>query len=198
MLKFAKTLTALSIIGALTGCAVGTGTVLKADSVTLSPDESVVVLGVKSPGFRVMLFPVSVENERFTVSPFDSAVVNGSPTHGYVVAKVKAGQMLGLTRIVAPDADALLGGIFSPCGDNRGLIFEAPRAGRVVYLTDVEYARNGSRLEIRYSSEWDRAQSHMKQHFSSLAAPLEKHEFHLMNGARSCESALTIPVYITR
>jgi hypothetical protein len=196
MRKFLKILAAFSIIGTLAGCAVGTTAVLKGDSATPSPDEAVVVLGIKSPGFRVMLFPVSVKEGRFSVGPFDNAVVNGSSTDGYLVAKVMGGQMLGLTRIVAPDADAILGGIFSTCGDNRGLVFEAPGAGQVVYLTDVEYVRNGRRLEVRYTSEMERAQNYMEQRFSSIAGKLKKHEFQLIKGEGSCD--FTIPIYIGR
>lgn len=104
--------------------------------------------------------------------------------------------MLGLTRIVAPDADAILGGIFSTCGDNRALVFEAPGAGQVVYLTDVEYVRNGRRLEVWYTSEMEQAQNYMERRFSGIAGKLQKHEFQLIKGEGSCD--LTIPIFIGR
>ena len=156
-------------------------------------------MGVKSPGFRVMLFPVSVKEGKFSVSPFDNAVVNGLPTDGYLVAKVKAGQMFGVTRIVAPKGAALLGDMFSPCDNNRGLVFEAPRAGQVVYLTDVEYVRDGNRLEVRYTNEMERAQGYMTQRYSRMAGNLNKQEFQLMDATKSCgPTTITIPVYIRR
>lgn len=199
MLKLLKILATLFIVGGVTGCAVGTTSVFKGDVVPLSPDEAVVVFGVKSPGFRVMLFPVSVKEGQFSVSPFDNAVVNGFPTDGYLVAKVKAGQMFGVARVVAPKGTALLGDIFSPCGNNRGLVFQAPRAGQVVYLTDVEYLRDGNRLEVRYTNELERAERYMKQRYSSMAGNLSKHEFQLMDATKSCgPTTITIPVYVGR
>lgn len=187
----------MAAIASTAGCAVGTSSVLHHGSASLDADESIVVLGVKSPGYRVMFFPVTVKDGRFTANLLDNAVVNGTPTDGYLVSKVKAGQLLGLTRVIPPKANALTPEIFRPCGDGTGLVFEAPQAGKVGYLTDVEYLRIGNRLDVRYSEDAERAQAYVQGHFSGLPGPLQGHTIQFLNAAASCDPVL-LQIYVKR
>lgn len=195
--RIIRALASLAVIAGAAGCAVGTNSVLKQGPTSLAPDESIVVLGVKPPGYRVQLFPVSVKEGRFTANLLDNAVVNGIPTDGYLVSKVKAGQLLGLTRIIPPKTNALTPEIFRPCGDGTGLVFEAPQAGKVGYLTDVEYVRIGNRLEVRYTEDTERAQAYLRAQFSGLPGPVQRHSIQFLNAAASCDPVL-LQIYMKR
>lgn len=192
----------LNILGILTaaimlwGC--GTAGVLQPGAMPPALDESIVVIGVKSPGFKVQIFPVHVNGDEFRPDAFGNAVVNGSPTDGYLVAKVKGGQTLGVNRVIAPKGESFVGDAFSPCKGNRGLIFEVPRGGLVVYITDVEYVRYSNRLEVRYSNELNRAKKYVKEKFPTLTTDINKLEIRLLNSTSPCERDIVIPIFIRK
>src|SRR5687768_7023313 len=103
----------------LTGC--GTTAALGPDASGPAADESVIVLGVQPANYRVMLFPGTISAGKFWQDTWSGAAINGVPKDGYIVAKAKAGQVLGLVSVQATKDGGHFGPAFNACGGRPAL-----------------------------------------------------------------------------
>jgi hypothetical protein len=158
-------------------------------------DEAVVVLGIKPEYFKVLFFPGDEKSGVFVQNPWRGAVINGLPTNGYIVAKVKADELIGLTMISNTN-EGLLGKAYSPCGGARGLVLRVPRA-QLIYLGDIEYTAQGSQIGVHYGDDLSAAEQFLRTHFPDIKGDLLRAEARAMPVAKSCSGGTTyVPIYI--
>ncbi|MCM5680505.1 hypothetical protein M8A51_13300 [Schlegelella sp. S2-27] len=179
----------------LTGC--GTTAALDPDASGPAEDESVIVLGVQPANYRVMLFPGTVSAGKFTQDTWSGAAINGVPKDGYIVAKAKAGQVLGLVSVQATKDGGHFGTAFNACGGRPALTFEVPKS-KVLYLVDVEYVPHAVSLFVHYTHRFAAAEHHLRTRFPRIQGPMQQHAFQALPTTASCGGTVTIPVYIGR
>lgn len=133
------------------------------------PTESIIIFGVKPENARLSLYPGEVIEGKFKQNWFldTQAKVHDTPQDGYVTAKVKAGQALGMTTVQMSIGGGLWGPIFSFCGNPKLLVFEVP-AGKVAYAADIEFVQLGNALRPRFSRDLDAARQHFKQNHPNI------------------------------
>jgi len=85
--------------GLLAACAAPLGR----DAIGPNANESIIVLGVPSPNYRVSVYPGKIVEGKFIQSQTRGAVVAGQAPGGYLVARASAGDVLAVSRIVAVD-----------------------------------------------------------------------------------------------
>jgi len=187
----------LIALAALSGC--GTSAILERGAQNPSAEESVIMIGLNSPDYRVMFFPGELSKGAFRQSLIEGAAINGVARDGYVVAKARAGQVLGLTTVTAPKGDRLFfGPSFSACGAQQTLVFEVPKA-QVIYLTDIAYEARAERLSFSFQNRLSKAQEYLRSSFPDIRAELRQHEYQVVATTRSCQGNTTvIPIYIRR
>ena len=190
-------LTFCALLSLLSGC--GTSAILDRNARAPEEDESIVVFKVSPANYRVGFFPGTVENGSFSQSRLFGAAINGVPKDGYIVAKAKAGQALGLTSLLVYREDGASGATnFEACGGTRALVFEVPRS-RVVYLTDIEYERTGNRVAVRYKQNLEGAIAHVRANYPGIGRDLQPLEFQILPTARGCSAGMVIiPIYVGR
>jgi hypothetical protein len=195
-MKILKLLAGLLVAATLIGC--GTTAVLQpGSSVVPSADESVIVIGL-NPLYTIHLNPGEKVDGGFKPSAIAGAVVNGKSTNGYIVARVRPGQVLGLTSVFKENEGGFGTKAFTACGA-RALVFEVPRARSVYYLTDIEYAPVGNRLNVRYHRRLAAAEDYLRTIYPNLRGDMEQLEFEYLPALGGCGGGtVTIPIYIGR
>jgi hypothetical protein len=178
------------------GCATTWGQ-LKGDAASPAGDESIFIIGVAPPNHRLFIFSGNVVDGKFEVGSFSPAVVLASAKDGYVVAKVKGGEVLGIADVeVVQNESQSYGTHYFTCDSVETMVFEVPR-GRVIYLADIRFQAQGTRLASRYEVRVDQAAAHMRSNFPNVKAPVEQHPYKMLPMPRKCTGpTLTIPIYV--
>lgn len=192
MKKIAPALLALALVGC------GTTAVLEPGSTkTIEPDESLIVLGV-NPGYRVVVFPGEIVGGQFKQGGFSQAVINGAATDGYVVAKARAGQVLGLTSVSA-QGEGLFGRAYTACGGARVPVFHVPK-GQILYLADIRYEPSGGRsLNIRYEDRFEAAAAFVRKQYPQFQGTMQRTRVEALPMAGICQpNIIYIPIYVGR
>jgi hypothetical protein len=160
-------LLAIAVVAALlVGC--GTSAILPKNFSGPSPDESVIVLGVKPDGARLHIHEGSLAPGGVTVRRgIGTAVINGVAQDGYLIAKAKAGQLLVVSQVFPR-----FGRSFNACAGTRSLAFEVP-AGQVVYVSDLEFGERDNQLWVRYVDRFAEAKAHVRTNYPRLAQDLQ-------------------------
>lgn len=160
--------------------------------------EAIIVVGVNSPDYRLLLVDGTFEGEKFEESG-GAPVINAAAEGGYVVARAKAGQVLGLTAVIEKKSGSAFATSFFACGGKPALAFEVP-SGQVVYLADVAFQRSGNALQVLYSERSDAAARYVKANFPSLGMNMQTAHARLAPTATKClqPQTLTIPIYVPR
>jgi hypothetical protein len=178
----------------LTAC--GTTVLTENDAPGPMQDEALVVIGVRSPGYRIMLFPGEVVQGKFRQNILSGAVLSGVAKDGYVVARLKSGQTVGLSRIAAPKGDRILYEFFNPCGEQKTLVFEVPKA-QVVYLADVTDKKESTHLAVQYQAFLPAAQAYMRDNFRRVLQEVKQQEIQFLPTTQGCNSTpIVIPIYL--
>jgi hypothetical protein len=187
----------LFLVAALTACT-STSRLEKGDT-ALSENESVVILGVSPPRYRVMIFPGSIKDHdgNFYKSVFKNAVFVGPPEDGFVVAKVSTGDTLALTDVTAVNDKNIATGRFEACGGIRTIVFNAPsRGGKVLYLGDVHYEMADKKLSVKYTSHLDAAKRYIKSNYPALGDRVEQWNYKIHPVGELCSQTVRIPIYV--
>jgi hypothetical protein len=196
-MRIPKLLAGLALAALLAGC--GTSSVLRPDAAQKASDsESIIVFGI-NPNYTIHLAPGEKLPEGFKQSALLGAVVNGESTDGYLVAKVKPGQLLGLVSVYKKQEGNAFGTQgFTACG-NRALVLQVPRAGGMYYVTDITYVTSGSRLNVRYAKRMALAAEYMRTKYPQMRGELEQLDFEFLPSLGGCGGGtVTIPIYIGR
>jgi hypothetical protein len=187
---------ALSATALLSACA-SRGEI---DPATAAPSdsESVVVLGVRPGSIRVGFFPGSVEDNQFQAGLFRNAAFIGASSGGFFVAKAKAGDTLGLTRLVVEGNGSLLYPIYEPCGGQKVMTFQVPK-GKVVYLGSIDLSASRGQIGYAYAAELELARQYMDEKYPVLKGRVEMLEPHWFPAGKGCgPTTLAIPVLVGR
>ncbi len=166
-----RRLAILALFGALlSDC--GTSAILKNDAEGPGPDESVLVVGIKTRPNGPELYGMHFIEATYSGETVDFGretafpVISGKGRDGYLVAKAKAGQVLVLARIFATTKMGKLESYLAYCRV-RVMVAEVPK-GQVVYLGDIELAEGDRQLLVRYGDDLVSAQKHMRTNYPRL------------------------------
>lgn len=193
-LEMIKNIVFCSFLGLLiAGCK--TAGLIDASASAPSGNESVLIIGVKPPDHRILLFPGSIKGGAFYKNQWLKAALAGHPTDGYVVGKVKAGSIIAITMVSVQEPGSILGkGNFVPCQGAKTMVFRVP-SGKVAYLGSIEYKFGYKKLDIRYTNELALAQQYTDSHFPALKGKVEHISPQFMDTTESCHTTVFIPIY---
>jgi hypothetical protein len=176
------------------------GTVAKLDPSAALPteEESIFILGVNPANFEVYIFPGEVRNGKFHKSSWRSAAAYGAPSQGYLVGKVKAGDILAITMVRYTNPDNIWAGRnFVPCNQVPTMVFKVPQ-GKVVYLGTVDYQVGRKSITIRYGNDIHAAQQYVAKTYPALQGELGPFSPEFMPMAGECSSDVYLPLYLKR
>jgi len=161
--------------------------------------DSVVVLGVSPPNHRIQLFAGDVKDGVWHQHLLGVASFFGAAENGYVLTKVGSDKTLAIALIViVADEKKILGDMYTPCGDARTVVFKVP-PGKVLYLSDFEFAQEGNRLVFKFGPDLARARSFVDANYPSLEGRLEQGAFELMPTSTACGTGTVyVPIFIPR
>jgi hypothetical protein len=190
-----KVVSGCALIALLTGC--GRSAVLHASDPAPTNNEAIVVMGVKPAGYEVRFYTGAEMDGRFAQDILRGPVISGMPTDGYLVARAKPGDLLGLTTIIAEGGNPL-GSYknYHACGEYKAAVVKVPDAA-VVYLGHFEYSLLGDRMDIRSSSDVQAARKYLQDQYPQIKSELREGDVKVMLTQRSCAPTL-IPIYIPR
>jgi hypothetical protein len=163
------------MLSSLSGC-ITMSNLPRTEAGPTSSDETIVVLGVQ-PRYRVALSKGTANGESWSLDQLSLATTNSFPENGYIVVKVPSrtgSDTYGISQIL-PEG---IGGFvprYVPCNGQGIITFDAP-AGKVVYVGDIEYARDGDKLRYIYSSNPEQARRFVAEQYPALSTRLELHK----------------------
>lgn len=194
-MSFIKWTVAIALVVFVAGC--GTTAIIDRNAPGPAADESIIVFGLKPERTRVMFFPGTKTGNQFLQNEWLGAVINGIPQDGYVVAKVKAGQVLGLTHVIM-NGDGITGQPYNACGGTRAPTFEVP-GGQTLYMADIEYVPEGNRLSVRYNNMFQAAKEYLYANYPNIKGDLRPLVWEPLTTAAPCKATpVVIPIYIGR
>jgi len=180
----------------LSGC--GTMAIVDKSASPPGPDESILVFRVSPDKFKLIFFPGSIDQGSFRQDPFLSAVINGVATDGYLVARVKVGQTVGLmTTIDTKPASLFENPANNLCGGTLVPVFEVPKA-KVAYVADIEISRTGREIALAYSFNLEQAAAHVRANYPNLSKDVHALPIQVIPTARCPPAVLLIPVPVSR
>lgn len=181
----------LALCVLVVGCAPITGVL--DEKVEVRPGESIFVLGITPRNYYVVVTRTEVEGgvqlkPGFEyVSASGSANVVGRPTDGFVMWKGGTNQLFHIVRAkFLEHEDHGLGPEVLPCGDVTTRVYSAA-GGKVVYLGDVQFSRDGSSFKESFSDRFEAAQLYMDQRFPQLRGQLVRGASQVVKTRRPCE-----------
>jgi hypothetical protein len=195
-----RKITSLWVMAALLSGCVTLSTLDTSATIDNAGDESIVVIGVR-PEYMISLqngplsngefHPRTVMSEHFLIA---------SPKGNYLVAKIKAnspGEAVGVVGVTASNSLWFNPAKFKPC-NSFSPVFTVPR-GKVIYIGDVSYAMNGSKLDLQTSQDFASAREFVDNNYPNLKGLLSEAPFDMLRVVGvSCFSTQFIPIYIPR
>ena len=171
------------------GCAPMTGVL--DEKVEVRPGESIFVLGITPRNYYVVVTRTEVEGgvqqRRQFESAYGFANVVGRPTDGFVMWKGGTNQLFHIVRAkFLEHEDHGLGPEVLPCGDVTTRVYSAA-GGKVVYLGDVQFSREGSSFKETFGDRFEAAQLYMDQRFQQLRGQLVRGASQVVKTWRPCE-----------
>lgn len=186
---------AVAMTGLLSGC---TSFRAVEKNTTVSPGETLFVLGVSPENYRVKVFPGTVKDGVFREDTLGLAAVYGGPDNGYVVGKAHKGDVLAITMVRRlKDTADVLGQDFVPCAGYKTMVFTVPDQP-VVYLGDVSYttAQNGRGLAIRYTDNLEAVTAYLAKNYPNLPSAPVPAAYDLRPAKLSCTTTVVVPIYV--
>lgn len=154
----------------LSGC--GTYGVLNRTSNFDPKSESIFVIGISPENFWIETLGGEIEGGTFKFH-WNGSAVQGWPTDGYLVGKVKGGELMAITKIdKVKQNSAFKGKQYVPCAGVKTLTFKAP-VGKVLYITDIHYSLVNEKLSIEYKRGFEAAKLFIDEHYPNLRGKLE-------------------------
>lgn len=161
------------IISALiSGCALRPVGVIDNQSNAPSNAEAIVVHGMKQPEFRYVFVKGKIENGMFEQTKHVGVLID-SPANGYLVGKLKSGDVVALIQAGRTEKQGNGPNSFRLGCGMPVRVFTVP-GGKVSYLGDatVSIIQN-SELRIAYSDNFQDAKSYIDARFPALKDHLE-------------------------
>jgi hypothetical protein len=147
--------------------------------------EAYVVFGVKPDGFVVELTKGRLTRHGGGKGFFTwgSAIRSAAAQHDYVVLRIPADTVVGLTRLRRGQEYKW---IYYFCSTDFVPVFEVP-PGKVVYLGDLAFTWPENRAPwYTFALDLDAARAHVDANYPELRGRLELDEFASMRTTRSC------------
>lgn len=153
------------------GCAAPPIGVVDTQAPAPSTSESVLVQGVKPSNYRVAFVKGKISGGKFEQTKAVGVLV-GSPSQGYLVGKVQAGDVIAITLFNRPRDERRLRVNFDLCGKDV-LVFTVPE-GKVAYLGDISIEETGENsFNVNFSSDVKAATEHIDTYYPALKGGLE-------------------------
>jgi hypothetical protein len=150
-----------------------------------SVNESIIVIGTKPEYAKVIIFEGVIKNGIFRQAFNEAATIADVPENGYLIAKATAGKTLAITVINDTKTSDFFSHYFI-CGETKTVAFDVP-AGKVIYITDLEYPLESKGKNIVYIDNFTGAQKYIDSNFINLKNSLEKHNVNYIPTAKPCE-----------
>ncbi len=180
----------------LSGC--GTMAIVDKSSGAPGADESVLVFRVNPDKYKLLFFPGKVDQGQFRQDPFLGAVINSVATDGYLVARVKAGQTVGLMIAVDTQPDNFFtNSAVNFCGGTLIPVIEVPRA-KVVYVTDILIARAERGLSLTYTSQLESAAAHIQSNYPNLGKDIQALPMQVIPTVSCNPNLIMLPIPVRR
>ncbi|MEJ0044017.1 MAG: hypothetical protein WDM81_18180 [Rhizomicrobium sp.] len=137
-----------------------------------SGQDSYVVLGVAPADMNLQIVNGRLRKGVFSAGLFRLTELSYKPDDGgYVVMKVPGNADYAVVSAVSTIwRQSFLGEKYVPSGA-KTLVFEAP-AGKVVYVTSLQYRRGAGRLDVTPTQDLERARAYLHDHYPALAGRL--------------------------
>ena len=136
--------------------------------------ESIFVIGVSPENFWIELLGGEIKSGGFQFH-WNGSAVQGWPTDGYLVGKVKGGELMAITKIDnVKKNSAFKGKQYVPCARKKTLTFKAP-VGKILYITDINYSVDGDELSIEYENGFGSAKQFLDKNYPKLKDKMEPH-----------------------
>lgn len=189
----------LTIATALVGCtSLGR---LERDHPPPDQSETVYVLGLSPENYRVFIFPGEIKEETYHQNLWVAASYYGGSVDGYIIAKAKAGDTLGITAISSHSTDnSLLGRNFLACGDQKTITFTATPGG-VIYLGDVIFSEAEDKLEYFLRNNFAAAKRNLESKHPRLGSLLTQQDYTLHRTNNVCQKDkyfIYVPVHLPK
>lgn len=162
---------------------------------TISPESdvemtesSVVVIGMKQPGFYLSIWPVDFSGGMVYRKPYDGISIWGQAANGYVVGKVEPGRYYALLQIILDsgyfgNADKRPNWV--ACGGISTLTFEV-EPGKVIYIADVEFQSAKDGEQPKFSADYYSAKIFMNKNYPELTDKMIEGTAYLMPSREHC------------
>lgn len=160
-------------------------------------NESIFILGISPSLYRISVFPGELVENKFKQNSFSPAAVHGIPENGFLIGKAAEGEVLAIMNIGALNTkdDVLFVPQFRPCEGARAMTFTVP-GGKVIYVGNVEYQRDGSRLRPIYSQDLESATKYIDANYPNLRGKVELWKYELIPALGSCTQTVHVPIYL--
>jgi len=160
---------------------------------SVATDETVFVIGVQ-PSLSLTLVQGKIQNGKFDPINGAGGYAN-DPEEGYMITKVKPGEVLGLTQV------HILRGTLHPryiaCEDKKSMVFNVPK-GKIIYLANIQYTENRSGVSLEYLDKYNEATEYVNREYPALRKRLVKWKYELLPVDDSCTETIYIPMPISR
>lgn len=164
----------------LGGCSHG---LIEPNTAAPTSTDAFFIMGVSNEDTRVGISAGTVDERSFTATN-DVSILSknlafeGVVHNGYIVGKVPADTPLGLVFLQTDD-----NALYSPCmltDLSNTLVFNA-KAGKVIYIADIEMVRYYQKLKPNYRSDIQRARAFLSSHYPNLAGSLEPGTYRMLH-----------------
>lgn len=181
----------------LSGCAT-LSTLDTSATIDPSGDESVVVMGVR-PEYMIALQGGPLTNSEFHPRTVITAhFLIAPPKDNYLVAKIKTpppGEAIGIVGVTASNSLWFNPPQYKPC-NSFSPVFTVPR-GKVIYIGDVYYTKNGSKMNLQTSQDFVSAREFFDKNYPNMKGMLSEAPFDMVRVVGvSCFNTQFIPIYI--
>ncbi len=170
MLRPTAFLACLAALG-LAGCGVAFDNLRQDAVLDDASGDAIVVIGVQ-PRYRVAIARGLIADGQVAIG--GAASINAYPEGGYIVGRLKAATFPSEYHIqlILPEGIGGFVPMYAPCGHESVASFAAP-AGKVIYVGDVTFEREGAGMRLRYDEDFAAARAFMQRTYPALAPKLE-------------------------
>ncbi|MBI3675082.1 MAG: hypothetical protein HY243_00495 [Proteobacteria bacterium] len=143
-----------------------------------SDKDAYIIIGIRPENAKVLIVRGTNEDGQFSVDGWAKPTFVDYPNDGYIVAKAKPGDYVGIDWVFwGHSKGSFWGTIFYNCKGSKTLVFTVP-AGKVVYLTDVYFTPNGYGASVKFgASDIETVRAYLMTHYPSLADKVEQGQY---------------------
>lgn len=165
---------------------------------TLSPEDSIFVIGSTPNHFRIWVSHADMVEKDGAITVKQDVigipVLVANPERGFLVGRVRGGATLMISGVRMVRENETFGQGFTACGDSRAMVFTAP-AGKVVYVGHATFSAEGAKLFARYRDDFEAARKHIDDNYPNLRGKIVAHG-HKLTATGPCPGPQTISITV--